>query len=90
MTTASPVWRTGQTTHGGWPKTCGSTSQARSVCSTRRFILIAKSFGGDLKPSVPCIGESHPMHVKEPTSLLAREQGEIPVKWSDSQTYRNG
>ena len=32
----------------------------------------------------PCIG------VKEPTSLLAKEQGEIPVKWSDSQTYGNG
>ena len=28
------------------------------------------------------------MHVKEPTSLLAKEQGEIPVKWSNSQTYR--
>ena len=27
------------------------------------------------------------MHVKEPTSLLAKEQGEIPLKWSDSQTY---
>ena len=56
----------------------------------RRFILIAKSFGGDFKPSVPCIGESHPMHVKESTSLLAKEQGEIPVKWSASQTYGNG
>ena len=30
------------------------------------------------------------MHVKEPTSLLAKEQGEIPVKWSASQTYGNG
>ena len=27
-----------------------------------------------VKPSVPCIGESHPMHIKEPTSLLAKEQ----------------
>ena len=27
-------------------------------------------FFGDFKPSVPCIGESHPMHIKEPTSLL--------------------
>ena len=40
-----------------------------------------------VKPSVPCIGESHPMHVKEPTSLLAKELGEIPVKWSASQTW---
>ena len=30
------------------------------------------------------------MHVKESTSLLAKEQGEIPVKWPDSQTYGNG
>ena len=30
-----------------------------------------------------------PMHVKEPTSLLAKEQGEILVKWSASQTYGN-
>ena len=31
-----------------------------------------------------------PMHLKEPTSVLAKEQGEIPVvKWSDSQTYGN-
>ena len=52
----------------------------------RRFILIAKSFGGDSKPSVPCIGESHPMHVKEPTSLIAKRQGEIPMKWSVKHT----
>ena len=51
--------------------------------------FILKSIGGDFKPSVPCIGESHPMQVKEPTSLLAKEQGEILVKWSDSQTYGN-
>ena len=38
------------------------------------FILIAKSFGRDSKPSVPCIGESHPMNVKEPTSLLAKSR----------------
>ena len=34
------------------------------------------------------IGESHPMQVKEPTSLLAKSRAEIPVKWSDSQTLR--
>ena len=28
----------------------------------------------NFKPSFPCIGESHPMHVREPTSLLAKEQ----------------
>ena len=40
----------------------------------------AKSFGGDFKPSVPCIGESHPMHVKEPTSLLAKSREKS--RWS--------
>ena len=36
--------------------------------------------GGDFRPSVPCIGESNPMHVKEPTSFLAkrrRNPGEV-------------
>ena len=49
-------------------------------------------FGKALYPrcQVQCIGESHPMHVKEPTSLLAKEQGEILVKWSARQTYGNG
>ena len=27
------------------------------------------------------------MHVKEPTSLLAKEQGETPMRWSDRQIY---
>ena len=40
----------------------------------------AKSFGGDFKPSVPCIGESHPMHIKEPTSLLAKSREKS--RWS--------
>ena len=40
----------------------------------------AKSFGGDFKPSVPCIGESHPMHVKELTSLLAKSREKS--RWS--------
>ena len=45
------------------------------------------TFGGEFEPSVPCIGDSYPMHVKKTTSLLAIEQGEIPVQWSDRQTY---
>ena len=36
---------------------------------------------------VLCIGEPYPMHVKEPTSLLETERVEIPVRWSDRQTY---
>ena len=28
------------------------------------------------------------MHVNEPTSLLAKEQGEIPVKWSRQSNIR--
>ena len=52
-----------------------SSNPATAVAPfARRFILIAKSFGGDSKPSVPCIGESHPMHVKEPTSPIAKSR----------------
>ena len=40
----------------------------------KALYLIAKSFGGDSKPSVPCIGESHPMHVKEPTLPIAKSR----------------
>ena len=46
-----------------------------------------QSFGGDFKQSVPCIGEKYPMHVKEPTSLLAKSREKS--RWS-GQTAQTG
>ena len=63
-------------------------SQPSSSAHGQGTVPIAKSFRGDLKPSVPCIGKSHPMNVKETPSIFATEQGEIPVMWSDSTNWQ--
>ena len=43
-------------------------------------LILAPNF----KMSISCIGEKYPMHVKEPTSLLAMSRETFREKWPDS------
>ena len=58
--------------------------QAGSCCPRQGALSSFPSHSEEtFKPLVPCIGESRPMHIKETTSFLTKEQREIPVRRSD-------